>query len=101
MSNGENVDYNSGWRKIPLSLRIELDDETPEYQRGFEAAHAEMWNAIEGDHPNECGGVCWACVVMKAVIEDMLYSLSKIMSEDEFEAMAEILAKMTHRLRGE
>lgn len=101
MTNSHNGSRNPGWRKIPLSLRIELNEETHEYRRGFEAAHSEMWDAIEGDHPNECGGTCWACEVMKAVIEDMLHTLSGIMTEDEFDAMAEVLAKMTHRLRGE
>ena len=101
MDNNDHRDYKSGWRQIPLSMRISIDSETPECRRGFEAAHSEMWDAIEGDHPNECGWKCWACEVMKAVIEDMLHTLSGIMTEDEFDAMAEILAEMTHRLRGE
>ena len=100
MTNNDNGNHNLEWR-IPLRLRIELDEQTPEYRRGFEAAHSEMWAAIDGDHPNECGGTCWACEVMKAVIEDALHTMNSIMTEDEFDAIAEILAKMTQRLRRE
>ena len=69
-----------------------------EYLRGYEAAYAEIYAAIDsGDHPGICGGECRACGVMRSVIEDTLLNLGRILTEDEFATMANIMARASLR----
>ena len=71
----------------------------PEYERGYEAAYFEIERAIESpQHPQICGGKCRACQVMRSFIEDLLLNLSGVMSEEEFEALVNILANVNRRL---
>lgn len=44
-----------------------------DYQRGYEAAYAEIHGAIVSrEHPQICGGKCRACQTMRAFVEDLL-----------------------------
>ena len=68
-----------------------------EYQAGYEAAYAEIYAAVESEsHPRECGD-CRACGVMRTVIEDMMSTLSRKLTEDEFRTLAGILARVNTR----
>ena len=76
--------------------------ENEEFLRGYEAAYSEIFDVIKsGGHPEQCGGICRVCEVMRAVIEDTLINLGRVMSDDEFEAMAEIIAKVNVRMRND
>ena len=72
--------------------------ENEQYLRGYEAAYAEIYGAIDSeDHPRRCGGACRACGVMRSVIEDTLQNLGRVMNEEEFETMVQIIAKASLR----
>ena len=67
------------------------------YQDGYNAAYAEIYAAIESeDHPRQCGS-CRACGVMKSVIEEMMLTLSRKLTGEEFSALADILARVNAR----
>lgn len=102
MNNGQNEDQMKEERKIPLPLRWEDIVSNQDYLEGFEAAYAEIYTVIgSDDHPGECEGWCRPCQVIRAVTEDLLLRLGRVMTDDEFEAMAEIIAKMSLRMKGE
>ncbi len=64
-----------------------------EYQRGYEAAYAELYAAIDSeDHPANCG-TCRACGLMRTVIEDAMTTLGRKLSQDDFWALAAILRR--------
>ena len=70
------------------------------YQRGYEAAFAEIFAAVDSnDHPANCGD-CRACGVMRMVIEDAVRQLSRKMTQEEFYAFAGILKAMNGRKDG-
>lgn len=63
------------------------------YEAGYNAAHAEIYAALDDlDHPRRCDG-CRPCGVMKTSIEWAMRNLSRRLSQDEFYALARILAK--------
>lgn len=73
-----------------------------EYQRGYDAAYAEIHEAIESqEHPKVCGGSCRACGVMRAYVEDLLINLGDLMTEEEFSTLAGILANVNVRLNND
>ena len=64
-----------------------------EYQRGYEAAYAEIYAAIDSeDHPKNCG-TCRACGVMRTVLEDAMTTLGRKLSQEDFWALAAILKR--------
>lgn len=64
-----------------------------EYQRGYEAAYAELYAAIDSDdHPANCG-TCRACGVMRTVLEDAMTTLGRKLSQDDFWTLAAILKR--------
>ena len=68
-----------------------------DYQAGYEAAYAEVYAAIQSDkHPRECGH-CRACGLMRAVIEDAMFTLGLKLTEEEFSTLAGILARVNAR----
>ena len=73
--------------------------ETPEFRRGYEAAYMEIYQAVRSkEHPEVCGGLCRPCGVRRAVIEDTLLALGRLMSEEEFETMVNIIGRINIRL---
>ena len=59
-----------------------------DYQRGYEAAYAERYAAVDSeDHPANCGE-CRACGVMRTVLEDSMRRLGGKMTPEEFDAPA-------------
>ena len=65
-----------------------------EYQRGYDAALAEIYAALDSDdHPANCGN-CRACGVIRSVIEDTFTRLSLLLPLEDVEA----LIKMVNRL---
>ena len=105
MSNRENGNHNQGGedRKIPLRVKRDSEVETPDYRRGYEAAFAEIHAALaSNEHPTVCGGgPCEICGLIQAFIVDTLRTLAKVMTDDEYEGMMEILARIGLRIRGE
>ncbi len=68
-----------------------------DYQRGYEAAYAEIYAAIDSDdHPANCGD-CRACGVMRTVLEDSMRRLGGKMTPEEFDAQAGILKAVNGR----
>ena len=68
------------------------------YDDGYRAAYAEIYAAINAeDHVRGCGD-CRACGVMRTVIEDMMTTLSRKMTGDEFYTLAKILADLNARI---
>ena len=64
-----------------------------DYQRGYEAAYAEIYAAIDSDdHPARCGS-CRACGVMRTVLEDAMTTLGRKLSQDDFWALAAIIQR--------
>lgn len=64
-----------------------------DYQRGYEAAYAEIYAAIDSDcHPLYCG-TCRACGVMRSVLEDAMTTLGSKLSEEDFVALAAIIQR--------
>ena len=64
-----------------------------DYQRGYEAAYAEIYAAINSeDHPANCGD-CRACGVMRTVLEESLMELGKKLSQEDFWSLAAILKR--------
>lgn len=105
MSNRENGNHNPGreGRKIPLRVKRDSEMETPDYRRGYEAAFAEIHAALaSNEHPTVCGGsgACEICGVIQAFIGDTLRTLAKVMTDEEYEGMIEILARIGLRIRG-
>ena len=65
-----------------------------EYQRGYDAALAEIYSALDSnDHPANCGS-CRACGIIRSVIEDTFTRLSLLLPPEDVEA----LIKMVNRL---
>ena len=70
-----------------------MEDGNVNYEAGYNAAYAEIYATLDDeDHPRKCTG-CRPCEVMKATIEWTMRSLSRRLSQDEFYALARILAK--------
>ena len=66
---------------------------TSDYQRGYEAAYAEIYAAIDSDdHPANCG-TCRACGVMRTVLENAMTTLGRKLSQDDFWSLAAILKR--------
>lgn len=66
---------------------------TSDYQRGYDAAYAEIYAAINSDdHPANCG-TCRACGVMRTVLEDAMTTLGRKLSQDDFWSLAAILKR--------
>lgn len=64
-----------------------------EYQRGYEAAYAELYAAIDsGDHPYNCDG-CRACGLFRTVVEDAVRTLARKLSTEDFWTLAAILKR--------
>ena len=62
------------------------------YQSGYNAAYAEIYGALDDlDHARHCAG-CRPCEVMKSVIEWSMQGLCRMLSEDEFNTLAGVLA---------
>ena len=105
MSNRENGNHDQGGddRKIPLNVKRDSEVETPDYRRGYEAAFAEIHAALaSNEHPTVCGdGPCHICEVIQAFIGDSLRTLAKVMNDDEYETIMELLARIGLRVRGE
>ena len=105
MSNRENGNHDQGGadRKIPLNVKRDSEVETPDYRRGYEAAFAEIHAALaSNEHPSVCGGgLCHICEVIQGFISDTLRTLAKIMTDDEYETMMGLLARIGLRVRGE
>ena len=65
-----------------------------DYQRGYEAALADIYAALESsDHPRNCG-TCRACGVIRSVIESTFMELGRLLPGEDFE----MLSKMIRRL---
>ena len=61
---------------------------------GREAAYAEIYATLDDlDHPRHCDG-CRPCGVMKASLEWAMRSLSSNLGQDDFYALAGILARV-------
>ena len=105
MINRENGSHGQGGedRKIPLRIKRDSEAETPDYRRGYESAFAEIHAALaSNEHPSVCGGgPCHICEVIQVFIGDTLRTLAKVMTDDEYEAVIEILARIGLRVRGE
>ena len=105
MSSSKNGNHNHSGedKKIPLNVKGDSEVETADYRRGYEAAFAEIHAALaSNEHPAVCGGgPCHICEVIQAFIADTLRTLAKVMSDDEYEAIMEILARIGLRVRGE
>lgn len=105
MINRENGNQEQGReeRKIPLRVKRDSEVETPDYRRGYDAAFAEIHAALaSNEHPTVCGGgPCQICEVIQAFIGDTLRTLARVMTDDEYEGMIEILARIGLRVRGE
>ena len=70
---------------------------TESFQAGYDAAYAEIYAAIDSeDHPGQCGN-CRACGAMRSVIEGMMLTLSRKLTEAEFSTLAGILARVNAR----
>ena len=67
------------------------------YRAGYDAAFTEIYAALNGDDHVEGCGTCRACGVMRAVIEDMISTVAKKMTTEEFLTFARILADMNAR----
>ena len=68
-----------------------------DYQRGYEAAFAEIYAAIDSeDHPANCGD-CRSCGVIRTVIEDTFIRLGEKLTREEFYALAGIVGAVNSR----
>lgn len=66
-----------------------------EYQNGYETAYTEIYVAIDSeDHPRNCG-TCRACGVIRAVLEDTLMQLCRLLTEDEFDTLSAMLMRIS------
>ena len=64
-----------------------------DYQRGYDAAYAEIYAAIDSeDHPANYS-TCKACGVMRMVLEDAMTTLGRKLSQDDFWTLATILER--------
>ena len=62
------------------------------YQNGYNAAYAEIYKALDDlDHAHHCAG-CRPCEVMKSVVEWTMQGLGPLLTEEEFNTMAGIMA---------
>ncbi len=60
---------------------------------GYNQAYTEIYAALDDlDHPRHCDG-CRPCEVMKATLAWSMQSLSRRLTQEEFYALAKILAK--------
>ena len=67
------------------------------YAASRDAAYVEIYTALDDlDHARRCDG-CRPCEVIKATLEWAMRSLSRNLSQDEFNALAKILAKAETR----
>ena len=70
-----------------------MNSRSTSYQDGYNAAYGEIYGALDDlDHPRKCDG-CRPCGVMKATMEWAMRSLSRKLTQDEFYALARLLAK--------
>ena len=54
-----------------------------EFQRGYEAAYTELYDAVDSlDHPANCAG-CRPCVLFQYLLRDITEDLTEILTPDE------------------
>ena len=64
------------------------------YQRGYDAALAEIYAALDSDdHPGNCGP-CRACGVIRTVIEDTFMKLGKLLPPDDFDSISRMIQRL-------
>ena len=69
------------------------------YEAGYNAAYTEIYKALDdSDHTRHCAG-CRPCGVMKSVIEWTMQGLGPLLTEDEFNTLAGIMAAARDRGR--
>ena len=65
--------------------------ESSDYQRGYDAAYAQICTALNSDdHPSN-GGDRHACGIKRTVLEDAMTTLATNLSQNEFCSLAAIL----------
>ena len=70
-----------------------MNSQSTSYEAGYNAAYAEIYATLDDlDHPRHCDG-CRPCEVMKATMEWAMQSLSRKLTQDEFYALARLLAR--------
>ena len=70
-----------------------MNSQSRSYEDGYNTAYAEIYATLDDlDHPRQCDG-CRPCEVMKATMEWAMRSLSRRLTDDEFYALARLLAK--------
>ena len=73
---------------------FEVEASMGTYYQGYEAAYTELYAAIDSDdHPRNCG-VCRACGVIRTVIEDTFLKLGGLLTPEEFDTLAAMLARL-------
>ena len=73
---------------------------TEGYKDGYNAAYAEIYTALDDlGHPRHCAG-CRPCEVMKSVIEWTMQGLGPLLTGEEFNTLAGIMASARDRRRG-
>ena len=71
-----------------------LEIESLEFQRGYDAALAEIYVALDSDdHPKNCGG-CRSCGVIRSVIEDVFLKLGTLLPPDDFESISKMIQRL-------
>ena len=69
------------------------------YEDGYNAAYAEIYKALDDpDHPRQCAG-CRPCEVMKFVVEWTMQGLGPLLTKEEFNTLATIMAAARDRSR--
>lgn len=67
---------------------------TSDYQRGYDAALADVYTALESDdHPRRCG-TCRSCGVIRSVIESTFMELGRLLPGEDFDAMSTIVRRL-------
>ena len=66
------------------------------YTNGYEAAYQEIYRVLnDQDHQAECG-TCRPCGLIKQMVEVLMETLAAKMTQEEFFALAIILARTGH-----
>ena len=65
-----------------------------DYQRGYDAALADIYAALESDdHPRNCG-TCRPCGVIRSMIENIFMELGQRLPPEDFEAMSKMIQRL-------
>ena len=65
-----------------------------DYQRGYDAALADIYEALDSDdHPRNCG-TCRSCGVIRSVIESTFMELGRQLPLEDFEALSKMIRRM-------